>query len=209
MAKFYVEVELNWIDNAEEGVNIDEEIKYQVINEIKSNLLKKATEEVVKKFDGEIAEKIKDAGELIKSKVDIFVENICEEKISNMKIPYKKNSWGSEIEYKTMSEFVGDRYEEFLNKKVLDKNGNTPNYESDRNTSLNEYFVNKYLQKELLGKISEMIKRAKKESEEMVVKTIEENLKNQLATDTIQRLNIPMLLRNLQEETFESEKNKQ
>ncbi len=53
-----------------------------------------------------------------------------------------------------------------------------------------------------------MIKKAKKESEEMVVKTIEENLKNQLATDTIQRLHIPMMLKNLQEKTFESEKNK-
>ncbi len=208
MAKFYVEVELDWIDSAEEGVNIDEEIKYQVINEIKSSLLKKATEDVVKKFDSEIAEKIEDAGKLIKSKVDIFIENICEEKISNMKVPYKKNTWGAEVEYKTMSEFVGDRYEEFLNKKVLDKGGNTPNYDSDKNTSLNEYFVNKYLQKELIGKISEMIKKAKKESEEMVVKTIEENLKNQLATDTIQRLDIPMLLKNLQEKTFETEKNK-
>ena len=208
MAIFNSEVELDWIDNEEEGVSIDEEIREQVINGVKDQLLQRATTEVVKEVDKVIYEKIKQAQETIDSKVDDFVERICEEEISKMQIPYKTNSWSDKVEYMSMSEFIGKRYEDFLNRKVFDRDGNVPRYESEKNTSLNEYFVNKYLQKELVGKLSEMIRTAKEEAEQMVIKTLEQNLKDQLAADTIKRLNIPQLLQNLQQKAIEFEENK-
>ena len=208
MAKFNIEVELDWIDNEEEGVSIDEEIREWVINGVKDQLLQKATTEAVKKVDKVIYEKIKQAQETIDSKVDDFVERICEEEISKMQIPYKTNSWSDKVEYMSMSEFIGKRYEAFLNRKIFDRDGNMQRHESDKNTSLNEYFVNKYLQKELAGKVSEMIRTAKEEAEQMVIKTLEQNLKDQLAADTIKRLNIPQLLQNLQQKAIEFEENK-
>jgi len=203
MAKFNIEVELDWIDD--EDYSIDDEIKVQVISGIKEHLLQKGTKEAVKAVDDVVSEKIKEVDKVIQGKVDDFIEMICEGKISEMKIPYKENSWSSEVKYKTMSEYVGDRYENFLNRKVFDRDGNTPRYDSDRNTSLNEYFINQYLQKELAGKVSEMIRKAKEEAEETVLKTLEQNLKDQLAVDTINRLNIPKLLENLQLKAIEYE----
>ena len=82
-----------------------------------------------------------------------------------MRIPYKENSWSEEVKFISMSEFVGQRYEAFLNRKVFDRDGNVSRYNSDKNTSLNEYFVKKYLEKELAGKVSEMISTAKTEAE--------------------------------------------
>lgn len=206
MAKFNIEVELDWIDNSEDGISIDDEIKEQVIAGIKHELLKKATAEAVRAVDKEITDKVKEAGETIKIHVDDFIERICEGKIENMKIPYKDNSWSDEVKYMTMSEYVGKQYEAFLNRKVFDRNGDTPRYDSDKNTSLNEYFINKYLQKELAGKVSQMISTAKEEAEQMVLKTLEQNLKDQLAADTIKRLNIPKLLENLQQKSIDFEK---
>lgn len=206
MAKFNIEVELDWIDNSEDGISIDDEIREQVIEGVKNELLKKATTEAVKAVDREISDKVEEAGETIKSHVDDFIERICEGKIENMKIPYKDNSWSDEVKYMTMSEYVGKQYEAFLNRKVFDRNGDTPRYDSDKNTSLNEYFINQYLQKELAGKVSEMIRTAKEEAEEMVLKTLEQNLKDQLAADTIKRLNIPKLLENLQQKAIDFEK---
>ncbi|WMI81807.1 hypothetical protein [Anaerotignum sp. MB30-C6] len=196
MAKFNIEVELDWIEDEE--FSIDEEIKRQVVSGVKERLLKKATDEAVKAVDTVILEKIEQAESVIQQRVDDFVEMVCAGKISEMKIPYKKSSWGSEVEYKPMGEFIGERYEAFLNRKVFDRDGNTPRYDSDKNTSLNEYFINKYLEKELASKVSEMIKKAKTESEEMVLRTLEQNLRDQLAVETINRLNIPKLLENLQ-----------
>ena len=204
MAKFNIEVELDWLE--EDSCSIEEEIKEQVIAGVKNQLLNKATDEAVKAIDGAIAEKIEIANEIIQKKVDDFVMMVCEGKISEMKIPYKENSWSSEVKYRTMSEFVGSRYEDFLNKKVFNSKGDVPSYDRDKNTSINEYFINKYLQKELAGKVSEMIKTAKEEAEETVLKTLEQNLKDQLAVDTINRLNIPKLLENLQLRSFELDK---
>lgn len=134
MARFNIEVELDWID-CEDGISIDEEIREQVIKGVKDQLLKRATDEAVKAVDKAIFEKVEQAKEVIDNRVDNFVEHICEESISKMQIPYKKNSWSDEVMYMTMSEYVGKRYEAFLNRKVFDKNGNEPSYESDKNTS--------------------------------------------------------------------------
>lgn len=208
MAKFNIEVELDWIDNCEEGISIDDEIREQVISGVKNELLKKATVEALKAVDKEIADKVGEAGKTIQDRVDDFISLICEEKISKMKIPYKKSTWDDEVQYKSMNEFIGERYEAFLNRKVFDRDGNTPRYDSDKNTSLNEYFINKYLEKELAGKVSQMIKTAKEEAEQMVLKTLEQNLKDQLAADTISRLNIPKLLENLQNKAIEFQEDK-
>ena len=60
MAKFNIEVELDWVD-VEDGYTIDEEIKEQVVSGIKDALLKKATTEAVEAVDDKIAEKILEA----------------------------------------------------------------------------------------------------------------------------------------------------
>lgn len=46
MAKFNIEVELDWVDE-ESGYTIDEEIKEQVVSGVKDALLRKATDEAV------------------------------------------------------------------------------------------------------------------------------------------------------------------
>lgn len=204
MAKFNIEVE---IDSLDEDVSIDDEIREQVITGVRDVLLKKATNEAVKSVEKEINEKIELASETINQKVDEFVESVCQGKFETMMIPHKKSGWSSEIEMIPFSEYVGMRYEEFLNKKVLDSDGSTPRYSSDAKISINQYFINKYLEKELASKVSEMIKKAKEESENMVLKTLEFNLKEQLAAETIKQLNIPKLLENLQQKAIEFENN--
>lgn len=77
MAKFNIEVELDWVDG-EEGYTIDEEIKEQVVSGIKDALLRKATTEAVKAVDDKIAEKILEAEGTIQATVDQFVANVCE-----------------------------------------------------------------------------------------------------------------------------------
>ena len=72
MAKFNIEVELDWVDG-EDGYTIDEEIKEQVVSGIKDALLRKATTEAVKAVDDKIAEKILEAEGTIQATVDQFV----------------------------------------------------------------------------------------------------------------------------------------
>lgn len=78
MAKFNIEVELDWMD--EEAYSIDDELRERIVKGVENALLEKATNEAVKAVDNKIAEKILEAEETI----DMALHN------------YKKDSTGKE-----------------------------------------------------------------------------------------------------------------
>ena len=57
MAKFNIEVEMDWLG---EGTTIDEEIREEVIRGAKDYLLNKTTTEISKKLDKVLADKIEE-----------------------------------------------------------------------------------------------------------------------------------------------------
>lgn len=106
MAKFNIEVELDWMD--EEAYSIDDELRERIVEGVENALLEKATNEAVKAVDNKIAEKILKAEETIQATVDQFIANVCEEKIGKIVIPEKKSTWSDEVTYKPLSEYVGE-----------------------------------------------------------------------------------------------------
>lgn len=202
MAKFNIEVELDWVDG-EDGYTIDEEIKEQVVSGIKDALLKKATTEAVEAVDDKIAEKILEAEGTIQATVDQFVANVCEEKIGKIIIPEKKNTWSEEVTYKPLSEYVGERFELFLTEKKYDRDGRIASYSSDRKLSAADLLTGRYLEKELGKKVETLIASAKREVEESLINSFEQKLKENLAKDTIERMNIPEVLKRFSEMALE------
>lgn len=202
MAKFNIEVELDWVDG-EDGYTIDEEIKQQVVSGIKDALLRKATTEAVKAVDDKIAEKILEAEGTIQATVDQFVANVCEEKIGKIIIPEKKNTWSEEVTYKPLSEYVGERFELFLTEKRYDRDGCIASYSSDRKLSAADLLTGRYLEKELGKKVETLIASAKREVEESLINSFEQKLKENLAKDTIERMNIPEVLKRFSEMALE------
>lgn len=203
MAKFNIEVELDWL--SDEDYSIDDEIREQVIKGVKDELLTKATDEVVKRLDSEIAKKLEEATKTIEQRVNEFVEVVTEKRIEKIKIPRKTSRWSDEVEYIPISEFVGQQYEEYLNKKVYDEDYRIARCNSDRQYSMSEKCIRQYLNDTLSAQVSEMVRKAQKDAEDTVLKTLEQNLKDQLAVDTIKRMNIPKLLENLQQRALEFE----
>lgn len=202
MAKFNIEVELDWVDG-EDGYTIDEEIKEQVVSGIKDALLRKATTEAVEAVDDKIAEKILEAEGTIQATVDQFVANVCEEKIGKIIIPEKKNTWSEEVTYKPLSEYVGERFELFLTEKRYDRDGCIASYSSNRKLSAADLLTGQYLEKELGKKVETLIASAKREVEESLINSFEQKLKENLAKDTIERMNIPEVLKRFSEMALE------
>ena len=202
MAKFNIEVELDWVDG-EDGYTIDEEIKEQVVSGIKDALLKKATTEAVEAVDDKIAEKILEAEGTIQATVDQFVTNVCEEKIGKIIIPEKKNTWSEEVTYKPLSEYVGERFELLLTEKRYDRDGCIASYSSDRKLSAADLLTGQYLEKELGKKVETLIASAKREVEESLINSFEQKLKENLAKDTIEKMNIPEVLKRFSEMALE------
>lgn len=201
MAKFNIEVELDWLNDEE--YTIDEEIKDQVIRGVKNELLGKSVDDVVNKLDVEIAKKLEEAVKVIEEKVDDFVATVTESQIEKIKIPVKESSWSNEVNFVPISEFVGQRYEEYLTRKIYDSDFSIARRSSDKEYSISEKCIYEYLDKTLCTQVSEMVKKAQKDAEDTVIKTLEQNLKDQLAVDTIKRMNIPKLLENLQKKALE------
>lgn len=202
MAKFNITVELDFL---EEDYSIDEEIREAVVEGVKTELLKKASEDAVAMVDKEIAQAVATSKEIIETRIDKYIAAVCAEKIEKMMIPVKENSWGTEVVYISMSEFIGQRYEAFLNEKRLNENGEVTRYSGDKKYSVNEYLIRDYLGKELNGKVADMIRKARSQAEETVFKTLEQSLKENLAVETIERMNIPRILKNMQKQKEEYE----
>lgn len=193
MAKFNIEVELDWMD--EEDHSIDDELKERIVEGVENALLEKATNEAVKAVDNKIAEKILEAEGTIQETVDKFIENVCEEKIGKIMIPKKKSSWSDEVTYKPLSEYVGERFEMFLTEKRYDMDGYIASYSSDRKLSAADLITRQYLEKELGKKVETLIANAKREVEESLINSLEQKLKENLAKETIERMNIPEVLK--------------
>lgn len=201
MARFNIDVELDWFNNKE--YTIDEEIRERVVRGVESKLLEKATSEVVKKLDGQIAEKLEEAMQIIEQRVDDFVSVITEERIEKIKIPQKESKWSDEVKFVPISEFVGQQYEKHITKKIYNDDYEIAGRYEDKEYSMSEKCIRDYLDKTLSEQVSEMVKKAQKDAEDTVLKTLEQNLKENLVVDTINRMNIPKLLENLQQKALD------
>ena len=199
MAKFNIEVELDWME--EDSYSIDEELKERIIEGVEDALLKKATHEALKMVDAKIAEKVKEAEGTINKAINKFIENVCSEKINNIQIPEKSGGWSNIITYYSMSEYVGMQFERFINEKRYDQDGKYKDWGNNRYSAA-ELLTTNYLKKEFDTKIRKMIQRAKDEVEIEIVKSLEQKLKENLAKDTIEKMNIPEVLKKLQSGTL-------
>lgn len=199
MAKFNIEVELDWME--EDSYSIDEELKEKIIEGVEDALLKKATHEALKMVDAKIAEKVKEAEGTINKAINKFIENVCSEKINNIQIPEKSGGWSNKITYYSLSEYVGMQFERFINEKRYDQDGKYKDWGNNRYSAA-ELLTTNYLKKEFDTKIRKMIQRAKDEVEIEIVKSLEQKLKENLAKDTIEKMNIPEVLKKLQSGTL-------
>lgn len=188
MAKFNVEIELDWLD---EESNLDDVIQKQVISSLQDRLVRN----LENKLGNSIAEKVHEKATEI---ADAFIEKLLAEQIGAIQIPTKSSSWGSEVTYTPLTEFMGKRFEQAMTEKTLTENGYKAEYRDDKKYSLVEYLTRDFIAKELNGKVSDMIRDAKEKAEKSLITNLEQNLQSQLHADMVKRLNIPQLLQNLQ-----------
>lgn len=187
MAKFNIEIELDWLDEDE---SIDEEIKRQVIAGLQNSISRNVEKEINSKMAEQIEEEVKKVSQS-------FIERLSYERLSAIQIPTKKSYYSSDIEYVSLSEFIGEKFEDMMSDKTLTKHGEKPDYHNDAVYSVIEYLTKGHIANELNDKIVSMIQQAKTQAEETLISNLEQNLQQQLNADMIQKLNIPELLNNL------------
>lgn len=192
MAKFNIEVELDWIEDYETGV--DDILKEEVIKGIQERLVSQIESDASTQISKKVSEKVE-------SSIDEFLKNITSDRIEKILIPHKKDSWSSEVEMIPISEYIGQRFQKLVTEEQFDGRGNKyDRYNRDYGGpySMVEYLTKGYIANELNEKIIKMIQQAKTQAEQTLISSLEENLQQQLNADMLKRLNIPALLENLQ-----------
>lgn len=124
-----------------------------------------------------------------------------QERVRSYPVNGRKTS--TEVTYKPLSEYVGDRFEAFLTERRYDYDGKVARYDSERKLTAANLLTGQYLEKELGAKVERLIANAKKEVEESLISSLEQKLKENLAKDTIEKMNIPEVLKRFTEMSLE------
>lgn len=200
MAKFNVEVDLDWLD---EDTTIDEEIRERVIRGAEDYLLRTTTEEIEKKIDNLVGQKLKEVSTKIDEIVDGYLDVVCQSEIEKMKIPTKETEWSREVKMIPIQEFIGEKFNRFCNEKRYDRDFNLTSYSKDRRYSLLEKDIRDYLNNVLSKQVSDIVKKAQQNAEKEIIGSLEQTLKQNLAEETVKKMNIPKVLEKLQSSYLE------
>ena len=195
MAKFTITVDLDWLDNEE---SIDDAIRGEVVNGAREYLLNKTNMEIQKKLDAEIGKKLVQAQEVVDKTIDQYIQVITTDNISKLKIAEKKSTWSDEVVMTPISEYIGKKFDEFCNTKRYNCDFSVARYDGDKIYSMAEKSIQEYLKKILEKQVSDVVKNAQKDAELEIVKSLENTLKTNLAEETIKKMNIPQVLKNLE-----------
>lgn len=195
MSKFNVEVELDWLD---EETTIDEEIKERVIRGAEKYLLDATTEEIEKKIDNLVGQKLKEVSTKIDEIVDGYLDVVCQSEIEKMKIPTKETEWSREVKMIPIQEFIGEKFNRFCTDKRYNSDFKETKYSSDRKYSLLEKDIQFYLKNVLSKQVSDIVRKAQKNAEKEIIGSLEQTLKQNLAEETVKKMNIPKVLEKLQ-----------
>lgn len=195
MAKFNVEVDLDWLD---EDTTIDEEIRERVIRGAEDYLLRTTTEEIEKKIDNLVGEKLKEVSTKIDEIVDGYLDVVCQSEIEKMKIPTKETEWSREVKMIPIQEFIGEKFNRFCTDKRYNSDFKETNYSSDRKYSLLEKDIQLYLKNVLSKQVSDIVRKAQQNAEKEIIGSLEQTLKQNLAEETVKKMNIPKVLEKLQ-----------
>lgn len=199
MAKFTVEVDLDWLD---EETTIDEAIRERVIRGAENYLLEATTDEIEKKIDNLVGKKLLEVGAKIDEIVDGYLDVVCQAEIEKMKIPHKKTDWSKEVEMIPIYEFIGARFDRFCNEKRYNSDFKETTYNSEKKYSLLEKDIQYYLHNVLSKQVSDIVRKAQANAEKEIIGSLEQTLKQNLAEETVKKMNIPKVLEKLQNNYF-------
>jgi hypothetical protein len=199
--------DIDWDCNGEYGIDpdtidetVEQHIRDAVIGGLQDRLVKNVEGRITKKLETVENEIVKKLEGRVNDVVDTFLEKIAADKIKTLKIPYKKSEYGSTVEFLPITEYIGKRYEEYIGEKRFNEKGEKPSYSSDAKYSLTQILINRVFGDDLDKKVVATIKQARETAEKEIIGSLENTLQQQLTADIIAKINVPQMLKRLQEQ---------
>ncbi|WP_286910700.1 hypothetical protein [Clostridium sp. UBA1652] len=173
MAKFKIDVEIDWLD--EDGA-LDEQIKESM------------KDEIIAKIEKTVMSDIRDtAVDIAEQRIGLWINKFIQTMSVEKTIPYKSSEYGSKVEMISMEEMLGKQFEKALNQQV-DKNGNYTNSSYDRYGTRLQWLTGKMAEKYADEKVASFIKDIKGDIELYTSKKVKEEMMKQLTAQLVKNI---------------------
>jgi hypothetical protein len=173
MAKFNIEVELDWVG---EDYTIDEKLQESIANKI------------VSKIKGAVMDEIRDTAiEISKNRVGLWVNQLLSSIMEDHKIPYKESDYSSEVKMITMEEMIGKQFEAALNQTV-DKDGEPTNSSYKKYGTRLEWLTGKLARKYADMRVQEFVRDIKGDIENYTSEKVKEEMMKQLTAQLVSNI---------------------
>lgn len=173
MANFKIDVEIDWIG---EDNTLEDQIKESIKNE------------VVKKIEKTVMKDIRDtAVGIAEQRIGLWINNYLATLVKEKNIPYSKNSWNSEINYISIEEMIGMKFEKTL-QQTVDKNGKPTSSSYDRYGTMLDWLTGKQVQKYADEKVQGFVKDIKGDIESYTSKKVKDEMMKQLTATLVSNI---------------------
>jgi hypothetical protein len=178
MAKFSVEVEVDWL---EEGQSVDELIKSEIIYKVSKSVEERLQKAALEKFDAKVLECVGN----IEAKIVELSNKFIDDFVANQKFPQPKNSYDKNPEMKTIQEIFISKLDASLTTRV-DKNG-TPSDYSSVGTRL-DWLVGRLAEKHADEKVKDHVKNIKEHIEKYILEKVKGEIMTQLSDSVLKKI---------------------
>ena len=172
--KVKVEVDIDWI---EEDGNIDEEVKYQIIEGVKGAISKQCLVKVEKKASEQIDEAITQSIAAAREKIEQEAVNFTKEWLDKKVVVTDK--WGDVKKSATITDLIKETFDDLLEKKVDDRGRFTNSYGSG--VRLINWLTGNLVEGIVHEKLQDLGKDIDKKIAEAVTDTVKKNVADKFA----------------------------
>jgi hypothetical protein len=180
MAKFSVEVEVDWLD---EGESLDDVIKAEILGKASKMIEERLLKTALAKFD----EKVLECVGQIEARVVELSNKVIDDFVSNQKFPQPKNSYDKNPEMKTIQEIFVDKLDACLTRGV-DENGCYTNSSYNTKGTRLEWLTGKLAEKLVDEKVKTHVKNIKEHIEKYILDKVKGEILTQLSESVLKKI---------------------
>lgn len=186
MAKFKVEVEIDWL--REDGT-IDEQLQ------------KSIEKSIIGKIEDTVMDRIEEtAVNEAEKRIGIWINNYLSTLIKERKIPHvSKDGWDKKVEYITITELIGEKFDTVLNQTV-DKDGCPTNRSYDKCGTRLDWLTGKQAKIYADEKVQDFVKNIKHDIEKYTSEKVKEEMMKQLTASLVSNIDFNKVFREGTEE---------
>jgi hypothetical protein len=180
MAKFNVEVEIDWMGEDE---SIDDIVKAEIISNVSRKVEEKLLKDALSKFEATVVK----CSEQIDTKVTELSNKVIDDFVANQKFPQPKNSYDKNPEMKTIQEIFIDKLDSCLSRSVDENGSYTSSSYSSKGTRL-EWLTGKLAEKYADERVKAHVKNIKEHIEKYILDKVKGEIMTQLSDSVLQKI---------------------